>query len=156
MPHLWLIFRQNLGKTKKKLNFPVYFLKHKKKKNQNKTISDRLMIHPIPYAGKSLVFPQPEESVCWTSVVRTSQSKSHLCGLHYIPTCAEEDGHLLLTVSREIFREESICQAEPGPTGWSTSKETGFFSLRSLPDVFCSAASAMAQRVTVNVSWKES
>lgn len=88
----------------------------------------------------------PSYPICWKvisvssawriSVVWTSQSKSNHCGLHYIPTCAEEDWHLLLTISREIFREESICQAHPGPTGWSTSKEAGISSLFNMKHSF--------------------
>lgn len=51
---------------KKNIQFSGLFPEEKKKKpqqSQNETISDHLMIHPIPYADKSLVLPQPEESV---------------------------------------------------------------------------------------------
>lgn len=131
-------------------------------------------------------------------MVWTSHSKSNGCGLHHIPTCAQEDWHLLLTMRREACREECICQADPEATGWSRSKETGISSLlnmkhrflfkhlsthwsgfcrerggkqsgselsecptvpagdwRYLPDVFCSAALTVAQRVTVNTGLEE-
>lgn len=64
MLHLCLIFRQSLGKMKQKIQFSGLFPEEKKKQNQNETISDHLMIHPIPNAEKSLVSPQPEESMC--------------------------------------------------------------------------------------------
>lgn len=62
------------------------------------------MIHPISNAEKSLVFLQPNESGQWISVVWTSQSKPNHSGLHYILTDAEEDWHLLLTLSRRGFQ----------------------------------------------------